>query len=91
MSLYLAVDIQQAVVVVVAEVDVVIDNDNDDDDFDSEGNKGTYNGINKMTKILNCYWNKWSLRGIRELLFCLSNKFLRGQPIALTNARNVSL
>ena len=55
MSLYLAVDIQQAVVVVVAEVDVVIDNDNDDDDFDSEGNKGTYNGINKMTKILNCY------------------------------------
>ena len=41
MSLYLAVDIQQAVVVVVAEVDVVIDNDNDDDDFGSEGNKGT--------------------------------------------------
>ena len=41
MSLYLTVDIQQAVVVVVAEVDVVIDNDNDDDDFHSEGNKGT--------------------------------------------------
>ena len=41
MSLYLAVDIQQAVVVVVTEVDVVIDNDNDDDDFGSEGNKGT--------------------------------------------------